>query len=326
MLLHLPLQWQHLAAFDGGGRGSLSTAELEHAIATLAEVMTDQAWIAASAQGAALRQLFMHACSAGDHRQSTWLISESGRATECSYPYMQAAHAFAGPAGSVGCKAASAPAAVRRRGRSEAVVLPRASRQVGSWLCCPSAAERLMVHLQNANCGVSIAIFLLFGFRQQLCQSVRMPYVGHHRVKSGRGTYFLCRVNVRDLVLSPVMAELLQLPLPTVPPQGGTAANLNAHDSSSRDSSVAANATDTAATVPADTVTAATTALAIVAEPPAHADAMEDASWFAPATAARLVELYSSLDADGQGLTPDDLIRCRPGQHLMHSYVQPQKN
>jgi len=41
------------------------------------------------------------------------------------------------------------------------------------------------------------------------------------------------------------------------------------------------------------------------------AGAAEEAdSWFAPATASRLVGLYHSLDADGAGLTPADLIRC----------------
>lgn len=128
------------------------------------------------------------------------------------------------------------------------------------------------------------------------------------------------RVKIRDLVLSPVMAELLQLPPQTSPPQGGTGALKNTADGSPNFSSAAADAADTTATMPADTAEVATTALAAVAAPPADEDAIEDASWFAPATAARLVDMFCSLDADGQGLTPGDLIRFS-GDNLTGFFV-----
>lgn len=102
-----------------------------------------------------------------------------------------------------------------------------------------------------------------------------------------------CRVRIADLVLSPVLAELLQL-RPS-----------SAHATVDHTGSLQQHAGGSPAAVPGNNQ------LAVADEAESAAGAAEQAdSWFEPATASRLVGLYHSLDADGAGLTPADLIRC----------------
>lgn len=88
----------------------------------------------------------------------------------------------------------------------------------------------------------------------------------------------VCRVKICDLVVSPVLAELLQLPI-SWSATNGQEADARPNDAAAAAAAVAAGTAD------------------------------NEASWFAPATAAHLVDLFHSLDSGGLGLTPADLIR-----------------
>jgi hypothetical protein len=119
----------------------------------------------------------------------------------------------------------------------------------------------------------------------------------------------LRRVRIRDLVLSPVLAEVLQLPGPGPPhpeaPQGGPYAS--AAFTASTAAAQEAHWTISAARMASDSAAGAD--IGHGDEDCADEDCDADGSWFAPCTAARLVDVFHSLAGDRGFLLPDDLVR-----------------
>jgi hypothetical protein len=118
----------------------------------------------------------------------------------------------------------------------------------------------------------------------------------------------LRRVRIRDLVLSPVLAELLQLPAPGPPhpaaPQGGP--HTSAASTASTADGQEADGTISAARAPGHGAeTASFRREDCVNE---GEDCDEDGSWFAPSTTARLVDLFHGVAGGGGFLLPADLV------------------
>ena len=119
----------------------------------------------------------------------------------------------------------------------------------------------------------------------------------------------LRRVRIRNLVLSPVLAELLQLPAPGPPhpavPQGGP--DVSAMLTSSTAERQRVDGTISAARVPDHSAGLANFGHEDVDSEDENCG--EDGSWFAPGTAARLVDLFHGLAGDRCFLLPADLVR-----------------
>ena len=121
----------------------------------------------------------------------------------------------------------------------------------------------------------------------------------------------LRRVRIRDLVLSPVLAELLQLPAPAsgpshpASPQGGpdTSAALPVTTADRQE------ADGTIPTVRLPSGGAEGTGIGRGDCASEDDDCGDDGSWFAPCTAARLVDLFHDLVGDRGLLLSDDLVR-----------------
>jgi hypothetical protein len=113
---------------------------------------------------------------------------------------------------------------------------------------------------------------------------------------------------IRELVLSPVLAELLQLPAPGPPHtaalQGGS--NASAAFTASNADRHPADGTISAAGVANDGTEGP--AFGYDNRDSEDGDGEQDGSWFAPSTAARLVDLFHGLAGDCDFLLPADLV------------------
>lgn len=110
-------------------------------------------------------------------------------------------------------------------------------------------------------------------------------------------------------MLSPVLAELLQLPAPGPPhpaaPQGRS--NASAAFTNSTADKQEADGTISAVTLPSVGSKVANIGHQDCGKE--DEDCNEDGSWFAPQTAARLVDLFHGLAGDRGFLLPADLVR-----------------
>ena len=121
----------------------------------------------------------------------------------------------------------------------------------------------------------------------------------------------LRRVRIRDLVLSPVLAELLQLPAPAsgpshpASPQGGpdtSAAFINSTaDGRKADGTISA--------ARASSGSAGVVDLEHEDRDDEDGNCLDDGSWLTPQTAARLVDLFHGLAGDRGLLLPADLVK-----------------